>query len=145
MTTDEIRTRFLDDHARLRGKGSVLQSLALGVLRGDLDLAPALRLKGRDLQRHLIRHMRWEEEALLPLLARIKGSATADDLFEDHERQRSRLADSLIATQDSSGHYAEEMARHLLELVDWIEKDMQHEEAHVLAAIADDAKDLPER
>ena len=93
MSVFEIRSHFLNDHARLRGKVSVLRSLALGVLRGDEELSFAMRLKGRDLQDHLHRHMSWEEENLLPVLDHCSPLAggTASALLSEHEGQRSRL------------------------------------------------------
>jgi hypothetical protein len=140
MTDLEIREKFVADHAHLRGKISVLRSLATQVLRGDEDLGDALRLKGKDLQLHLIRHMKWEESDLLPCLREIDGAAAdaADQLFEEHTGQRQRLSDSLIALEGADGNPLA-LANHLLELTRWLEQDMNTEESGVLPLMPDSA------
>jgi hypothetical protein len=133
MNRFEIRSHFLNDHARLRGKAAVLRSLALGVLRGDEELSFAMRLKGRDLQDHLHRHMSWEEEKLLPVLNRFSPTAggAATELLAEHEIQRSRLASSLQSL-DNLGFSPKVLAKSMMELIVWIEGDMASEEAAVL-------------
>ena len=130
------------DHADLRGKSSVLRSLALSVLRGDHELASALRLKGEELQSHMLLHMQWEEAELLPELDRLEsiGQEAVKKILAEHEEQRARLAHSLVALrngeQDPDG-----MARQLIELVRWLDQDMASEDQAVrllLAAVGDD-------
>jgi len=134
----ELREHFLQDHAQLRGKADVLKSLALQVVRGDEDLGPALQLKGTDLQLRLIDHMRWEESQIAPYLRRIDRTAAdlADRLFEEHQQQRERLAQSLMALS-GAGPNPEELARQILELVRWLEQDMAEEETRLLAWLTD--------
>jgi iron-sulfur cluster repair protein YtfE (RIC family) len=134
MTPNEIRDKFLDDHARLRGKASVLRSLATQVLRGDTELAEAMRLKGRDMQFSLVKHMQWEEAKLMPLLREVSAVAAegADQLFEEHRAQRSKLADSLIALEAAAPENGVAMAVHLLDLIRWLERDMAGEEEIIL-------------
>lgn len=133
MSVYEVRSHFLNDHARLRGKVAVLRSLALGVLRGDAELSSALRLKGQDLQDHLQRHMSWEEEKLLPALDRSSPLAgdTAIALRREHATQRGRLADSLNSLEDI-GYPPKELAQSIMDLIAWIESDMVSEEEAVL-------------
>ena len=133
MNSIEIRSHFLNDHARIRGKVSVLRSLALGVLRGDEELSFAMRLKGRDLQDHLHRHMSWEEEKLLPVLDRYSPTAggAASELLAEHANQRSRLSSSLKSLENL-GFPPKVLARGMMELIVWIESDMASEEAAVL-------------
>lgn len=140
MKALQIREKFLDDHAHLRGKVSVLRSLATQVLRGDDDLGNALRLKGEDLQLHFIRHIQWEEAKLLPCLRKIDRAAAevADQLFEEHTGQRQRLADSLITLEGADGD-GRGLARHLLELARWLEHDMNAEEARILGLMPEPA------
>ena len=64
MSERLIKEKFLRDHRMLLGKAAVVAALALDVLRGDEELASALRLKGEELYRHLLIHMRWEERLL---------------------------------------------------------------------------------
>jgi hypothetical protein len=134
----ELREHFLRDHAQLRGKADVLKSLALQVVRGDEDLGPALQLKGTDLQLRLIDHMRWEESQVAPYLRRIDRAAAdlADHLFEEHQLQRERLAQSLMALS-GAGPNPEELARHILDLVRWLERDMAEEETRLLAWLSE--------
>lgn len=141
MTPLEIRAKFLDDHALLRGKIDVLRSLATQVMRGDDDLGNALRLKGEDLQLHLINHIKWEETELLPCLREIDGTAadSADQLFEDHMSQRQRLADSLMALEGAGGDTLS-LAQHLVDLARWLEHDMNAEEDGLLAFMPDPAQ-----
>lgn len=141
MRVQEIRLQFLSEHAQLRGKVSVLQSLALSVLRGDEELASALRLKGEDLQKHLHRHMAWEEKNLLPALERTPGliGTISAALLEEHQTQRDRLAKSLKLLESSESR-PKELARSIMELISWIETDMVSEEKAVLAALATEAK-----
>jgi hemerythrin-like domain-containing protein len=131
-----LHMKLLDDHARLRGKVSVIQSLALGILRGDDDLAAALRLKGEELQQHLIEHMSWEESELFPVLqdASSEGCEAARQLIEEHSTQRDRLAHSLEALRTLAGQPST-LAKHLLELVHWLEYDMTSEEERVMASL----------
>ncbi|MBW2231182.1 MAG: hemerythrin domain-containing protein [Deltaproteobacteria bacterium] len=134
MTPDEIRAKFLEDHAHLRGKASVLRSLACQVLRGDSELTEAMRLKGRDMQFCLIKHMQWEEAKLAPLLRSVNTAAAdgADQLFEEHRGQRAKLADSLIALEGADDGDGTALAEHLLSLIRWLERDMQTEEKAIL-------------
>jgi hypothetical protein len=129
----QVRSVFLEDHARLRGKASVLRSLASQVIRGDHELTDAMRRKGLDLQEHLIEHIRWEESVLLPLLQETDKVAAeaANHLFREHRGQRKRLGSSLVALE-GRGPDPTDLAIHLLELIRWLERDMTAEEARVL-------------
>jgi hypothetical protein len=123
----------MEDHARLRGKASVLRSLASQVIRGDHELRDAMRRKGLDLQSQLIEHIRWEGAELLPLLQKADGIAAqaADHLFREHRGQRNRLASSL-ASLEAGDADASDLAAHLMDLIRWLEQDMATEEARVL-------------
>jgi len=140
VRASEIKARLLTDHAQLRGKATVLESLALQILRGDDELASALRLKGEDLQANLLAHMRWEEAELLPLLARsgVEGYTSADFL-EEHQSQREALAESLLALRDSNLP-ATALAKNMIDFVRWLERDMITEEGNVLPSIEASAK-----
>jgi iron-sulfur cluster repair protein YtfE (RIC family) len=139
----ETVVRFLDDHARLRGKSEVLDALALRVLRGDEDLGTALRLKGEEIQEHLIAHMVWEEGKLLPLLQSVdSGQSAAAQLLSDHVAQRERLADCLRALTAAERRPAK-LAKTILDLTAWLEHDMLAEERRILAILGHPARCEP--
>ncbi|MBW2274646.1 MAG: hemerythrin domain-containing protein [Deltaproteobacteria bacterium] len=135
MTATEVATKVESEHARLRGMAGVLQSLALRVVRGDDDLTSALRLKGEELLERFDRHVRWEEDYLLPLLRRAgaEGEACSERLREDHRRQRDRLSASLADLHHDAGK-PRELARGLLDVIEWLERDMATEDARLLGS-----------
>ncbi len=132
----DVLTRFKGDHQRLRANAAVLRSLALQVMRGDTELDQTLVLKGRDLHLRLIAHMRWEEEVLLPQLRRGSnvGTETALRIIDEHGDQRSRITESLMQLGGGTPN-PEAVARDLLALTDWLERDMEAEERWVLGAL----------
>ncbi len=122
----------------MRGKVQIVRSLAMAVIRGDRDLGPALRMKGLDLQECLLRHMRWEEQEMLPALYRSGqlGVQAGEAMRDEHRVQRSQLTESLMFTGGCEGiEEAISIAHHLLELVGWLERDMGEEEQRVLDAL----------
>ena len=145
MMKQTIRERFLRDHRQIRGKASVLRSLALGVLRGDEDLASALRLKGEELQTHMLLHMTWEEDELMPVLEQDEqdGDSLGKRIQEEHREQRTRLSHSLVAlrvTSEQKRADIERLAKDMLELVRWLESDMAKEEDSVLRFMAESSE-----
>lgn len=137
MRWNDLREEFQEQHAHLRGKASVLRSLASQVLRGDDELASALAQKGRDLQLQLLQHIRWEEQELMPVLVRFHGGAILgirEIMNSEHVQQRQRVAESLRNLAGDSLPLAD-LARHLLELIGWLESDMDAEERRILGAL----------
>jgi hemerythrin-like domain-containing protein len=132
MDKRAIRDRFLRDHGELRGKAVVLESLALQVLRGDEELISALRLKGQDLQAHLLRHMEWEEAHISPVLESRNGAArfSSAALEKEHGLQRERIARLIEKLHDTQNGI--DLARSLLDFTGTLESDMAAEEAHLL-------------
>ncbi len=131
----KLRGKLLADHRELRSKMGTLRALALTVMRGDEDLARALRLKGEEFNARLLEHMNWEEEHLPPILSRGEnGLEKIIDLREEHARQRERLADSLEQLRNSE-IASLPIARECLALVRWVETDMAIEERDVLRAL----------
>lgn len=132
----EIREQFLNDHLHLRGKCGVVSNLALNVLRGDEDLALALRLKGEELYRHLLEHMLWEEAKLVPILVHdTHGEFDEAALRAEHDSQRQLLNDSLaeLRRDDASNR---DLAKACITLVGWLDTDMATEERAVLRIMA---------
>jgi hypothetical protein len=135
MSRSEIKNKFLSDHRKLRAKAAVVTTLALSVLRGDDDLASALRLKGEELYTHLLDHMRWEEAQLVPLLVESAASeATGTIILKEHVDQRLRLDSSLSGLRQPDGSFAS-LAKDCIALVRWLEVDMANEERVVLRSI----------
>ncbi len=135
MTAGEVEARVESEHARLRGMGAVLQSLAQRVLRGDEELTSALRLKGEELLGRFDRHIHWEDDYLMPLLrqAGADGEAYGERLWQEHRLQRERLSGAL-ADMDDAGGRSEELARHLLDVIEWLEREMATEDAQLLGS-----------
>jgi hypothetical protein len=131
----EVREKVLSDHARLRGMLAVLASLALRILRGDEDLATALRLKGEEIGGFLQVHMAWEEKFLVPTLVNLGalGEERARELLGDHRDQRHRLEASIAALACEPCVAAAELAKRMLGFVESLERDMLDEEAVTLA------------
>lgn len=130
-----VRSKFLLDHAQLKGKAAVLHSLALSVMRGDADLLSTMRLKGEELQTHLLTHMQWEERRILPLLREAADDHSRVDVFlEEHHTQRQLLANSLISIRDHQLP-STELAKRLLDFVRWLEREMVAEELNVLEVL----------
>jgi iron-sulfur cluster repair protein YtfE (RIC family) len=131
-----IKEKFLRDHRMLRGKAAVVATLALDVLRGDEELASALRLKGEELYSYLLVHMQWEERLLVPLLVESShGTWTGAGIIREHEDQRIRLDNSLAKLRHVDASLAN-LAEECLELVRWLEVDMSSEEERVLRWMA---------
>lgn len=137
MTEAQIRSRFLREHARIQGKMEVLESLVLGVLRGDAELTSVIRCKGEELQRNLLMHMQWEEEQLFPTLRgdSASGLKVADALDREHVSQRGRLAEVLEALRCKE-EAPSVLAERILEWIRSVEDDIDFEEERVLALFA---------
>lgn len=135
MSRAEIWDKLLSDHRELRAKAAVVTTLALSVLRGDEDLASALHLKGEELYKHLLDHMKWEEAQLIPLLAESSGGEVAGYLIlKEHAGQRQRLGDSLAALRHPGASFAD-LAKECIALVRWLEDDMASEERELSRSI----------
>ncbi len=133
----DIQQRFLSEHRLLRGKAAVVASLALTVLRGDGDLAPGLRRKGLELNKYLLQHMDWEETHLAPLLAKSSTDGLSSTiLVRQHLEQRRRIF-ACLNKLGNRGTSNERMAGDCLEIIHWLEVDMEDEEREVLSSIAD--------
>lgn len=137
MTKLQAMAKLQRVHTHVRGKAEVLETLALKVLRGDEDLALALRLKAEELQRYLFRHTIWEEDQLTPMLA---DGASADPprwvrLLKERRRQRLQLSRSLFALKYAQ-QPAANLARQCLALVESLESEILVEEREVFRSIS---------
>ena len=129
-----VREKFVEDHARLRGKAEVLESIALRILRGDEDLGSALLLKGEEIRDHLVRHMDWEERELLPLLRQSGRSDIASGLVTRHTRHREHFEGDLLSLHNTKTQPIE-LTKHIVKFLRQLESDMQREEEDVLGAL----------
>ena len=135
MSKADARHKFLSDHRILRAKAAVVTTLALNLLRGDEDLASALRLKGEELHAQLLDHMKWEETQLVPLLAGSSiGESVASVILEEHADQRLHLMKSLAELQRPDAPCST-LAKDCIALVRWLESDMAREENEVQRSI----------
>lgn len=134
MIEADVREKFLEDHARLRGKAEVLESLAMKILRGDEDLGSALRLKAEEILDHLVRHMGWEERELLPLLREFGCSDIVSGLVGRHVGHREHIQSDLLTLQDAEGRPLD-AAKRIIDFLGRLERDMQTEEESVLDAL----------
>lgn len=138
MTRAQAAAKLRRGHAHLRGKAEVLEALALKVLRGDEDLGSALRLKAEELQQHLLCHMIWEEDLLIPLLA--EGVPAAADpppwaqLLTERRQQRLQLSRSLFELKYAHVS-AGGLAKQCLALVEALEAAIEVEERGVLPSL----------
>lgn len=136
MTKERATAKLRRVHTHLRGKAEVLETLALKVLRGDEDLGSALRLKADELQRHLLHHMIWEEDQLIPLLTEgeFANSPRWVELLRERRQQRLQLSRSLLELQHSN-EPAGDLAKQCLVLVEALEAAIMVEERDVLPSI----------
>jgi hypothetical protein len=133
MKPSEIRRQVLRDHETIRAMLATLESVAHGVCKGDRSLVGSMRLEAETLLTRLSEHMGWEDRYLRPALleADAWGRERAAQLDRDHREQRELLEYSLGHVRDG-GHPATVLARGLVDLVELLRKDMDHEESDLL-------------
>jgi hypothetical protein len=133
MKPSEVRRQILADHVAVRGMLLSVEALARQVIAGERSLSGALRLEGEGLLAFLRNHMSWEDRYLAPALhaADSWGSERAEQLDSDHREQRQLLQHSLETIEDES-RPAALVARNLLDLVQLLRDDIEHEETALL-------------
>lgn len=128
MEPRDLRAKLVEDHDRLRAKLGGVESLALQVLRGDVELASALQRKAEELRGLLLEHMEWEDRAIAP---RLRAPAMpAGGVEAEHLVQRERLGQLLVALRESRAPGP--LARALLDFARALERDMWVEERQLL-------------
>ena len=133
MKPSEVRRHVLADHVTIRGMLLGVESVAKKVIDEEHHLVGALRLEGEGLLAFLREHMRWEDRYLAPALREADswGSARAEQLESDHREQRQLLQHSLETIEDQSRPPAL-IARNMLDLVQLLREDIEHEESALL-------------
>jgi iron-sulfur cluster repair protein YtfE (RIC family) len=135
LTAEQVRERIVDEHQRLRRLLVDVQGLARGVAL-ESTMLPALRSALHVLLVEFALHIESEERILLPLLERDEsGSAQADSLRRDHERQRNQLR-AMFAKIDADASEAAWLAEATDGFVLSVLRDMRDEEVELLGAPA---------
>jgi hypothetical protein len=126
-----VRERILSEHQVLRSIYEKTGELAQRVLASDLDAQGPLRERCRELYETLLRHIELENAILAPALheADAFGAVRADELLQEHRRQRALLLEALDAADDQP---ALELAESVTRLIVDLHVDMAHEERALL-------------
>ena len=133
MTPNQLRIRMLTEHSELRSALADLDERSREALDGRPSGYCDLRTAGRSVLFQLERHMRREEEHLIPILQTVDawGEARASRVEDEHRRQRAemcRYLEMLERTDLDDSH----VAMLLLDLTEWLARDMDEEEQTIL-------------
>lgn len=133
MRPSEIRERVLQDHRELRAQVARVEGLSRAALAGTAKSMEDLRAEVRGLIRTLDAHMRWEDEELLPALARADewGPERVRRMQSDHSEQRELLRYATDVLDDAT-RAPELIARTTLDLARLLQDDMEDEEEVML-------------
>jgi iron-sulfur cluster repair protein YtfE (RIC family) len=95
---EEVRTRILAEHARLRAVINDVDRLAIAVAAGETQRVEALREHAERLYRMLEQHIDHEEAVVVPILACIDawGSVRVEQLQHEHAGQRMLLKQAIF-------------------------------------------------
>jgi hypothetical protein len=129
-----VKYEVLAQHSVLRTLlQRVLAATTAGLRRQGLDLGD-LAQSAHELHRHFRAHLTFEERSLLPILAtdEVWGPERAQDLLEEHARQRGQLDTILEGVE--TGWDLERLALALRSLTVDLLQDMQEEEEGCLRA-----------
>jgi iron-sulfur cluster repair protein YtfE (RIC family) len=125
----EVLARVLKDHRELQVILHRLEILSRSVLQGHASVLDELRAQGRELDQRLREHLELEEEILIPALLDTDsfGTARAERMREEHERQREIMALAWLAgPEDRRSPY--ELALISWGIVRLLREDMAEEE-----------------
>ncbi len=97
-TLEDVRTRVLVEHARLRAVITDVDRLAAAVAAGESHRLEDLRERAARLYRMLELHIDHEDEVVAPILARIDawGPIRFEQMQHDHAGQRILLKQALL-------------------------------------------------
>jgi CBS domain-containing protein len=131
LRPSHVRARILAEHDVLRQLYANVEELALGVLSAEPAAQEPLRERCRELYQTLLRHMELENTILAPALRETTGfgPVRAQQLLDEHERQRVTLFQALIAVET---HSEIDLAREVRALIGELLEDMAHEEHALL-------------
>ena len=133
MRNSEVRTHVLRDHEALRRRLVGLERQSRRVTDDNLGNVGPLRQEALQLLSRLREHMRWEDRYLVPALreADAWGPERAKRFDDDHREQRETLA-LIVEELQEQRKPPSVLAKHLLDLVTDLLRDMEEEEAFFL-------------
>ncbi len=133
MEPSAVRKRILEDHVVIRGHLSAVDGLARRALAGEEGLEAELRRAGETLRERFLEHLTLEDTHLVPALrdADAWGDERAARVEKEHAEQRAQMEELLADLRDSRRGVVE-IAQELLDLVNALVADMEHEERAVL-------------
>lgn len=133
LMPSEVRERIRSDHVEIRKILLEVTGLASKVKAGETRLQGSLREHCREVYGTLLRHMELEDAILAPALRETDsfGPVREKQLREEHAQQRAVLARAL-SDLDNSDKGATDLAQSILDLVESVRKDMEHEDADLL-------------
>ncbi len=133
LMPSEVRSRIRSDHAELRKVFDEVTALATKVKAGETRLQGRLRERCREVYGTLLRHMELEDAILAPALRETDsfGPVREQQLRDEHAQQRGVLARAL-SELDNSEKGAAALAQSVVDLMESIRQDMEHEDADLL-------------
>jgi len=133
MEAETIRERILQDHEVIRRHLASVDALARRALAGESGLEPELREAGEALRERFLAHLALEDAHLVPALrdSDAWGEERAARVEHEHREQRAQMEQLLTDLRDGR-RGGGELAQELLDLVDALIADMEHEERAVL-------------
>ncbi len=133
MRPSEVRRRILEEHARLRGLLSEVESLVELLRQGHEEMEPSLRERGTELHDFFLRHLELEDVILVTALREADGwgDERAGLIACEHREQR-ELMSQIHARLIDGGCPGQTLARELGELSVRIREDMCEEERVML-------------
>ncbi len=133
MDASAVRQRILEDHAVIRGLLAEADALARRALAGEDGLGDALRQAGEALRERFLTHLALEDEHLVPALrdSDAWGEERAARVEAEHAEQRAQMERLLQDLRDGRRSTAS-IAEEILEQVEALIADMEHEERAVL-------------
>ena len=135
MRPEEVRSRILEEHGKLRELLAALVPLTTRYERGDAAAGPRLREDAMALYETFAAHLRHEESTLEPALrARgAEGARYAERLAHEHREQRA-LLDYLVSRLRDQPAPTLLIAREVRSFAEYLQQDMAHEESTLLSA-----------
>jgi iron-sulfur cluster repair protein YtfE (RIC family) len=133
MKPSQIRDAVLRDHAELRTQIDEIEGIARRLADGDSERGFQLWRLAKALLGRLEVHMDWEDRHLVPALRQADawGDERAAEIEHDHAEQREMLG-YVIRQLDDSQPIPELLAATMLDLVEFLRRDMEHEERDLL-------------
>jgi iron-sulfur cluster repair protein YtfE (RIC family) len=133
MEASAIRERILQDHEVIRRHLARVDALARRALAGESGLEAELREAGEALSQRFLAHLALEDAHLVPALRESDawGEERAARVEHEHREQRAQL-DQLLADLRDGRRSGAQLAQELLDLVNALVADMEHEERAVL-------------